>query len=660
MGSFQTVFGGNNIAPALPTYIPLTVSTNILLGWPTELTAGGQPVLAEILDITATAVGLSLRLDDARESSTGYCALFNNVGANSFTVTDNLGNTLMVVPSGQVWQIYLADNSTQAGTWRVFQFGAGVSSANAGALAGAGLKAISTTLNENININQQSANYVIGSGPLQDRASLIEWTGGSGGVFTLPNPATVGSGWFAYVQNSGTGTLTVTPPSGTINGAASQVFQPFDSAIIVTDGINFVTLGFGRSVVSTFNFVQISLGGVGPGNYVLSGAQLNRISYRFTGALAGNVTVIVPGSIQQYWVDNETSGAFTLGFSAGGAPVLVAQGNRAILYCDGTNVINAVSIPAATAGGANTQVQYNNAGAFGGSSMTYQSGTGQFSIPASSSGATLNVGGLFQAGLFQANLNGAQAWNAGPGTSGVIGDISAYFYNDGPHFVNLTLTSVGYTASPFSNGPTGEQFGMGPAQAIPFSLVTNNAARITIGGTGNILINGATAGTTLSVQGDAAGSPQLQLLGSAGHGAYANYLDGNSGRSYYAGVGISGGGIWEVYDNTAVSSRLLIAPSGMFIGSPPVGGSSLTIASANGALNPTLNLATAGIGQTAMRLFATAANPVALNLDLPYTATGGGVASIGGATYPGVGAQPVAWVRVAVQGLGVGWMPFWV
>ena len=145
MGSFQTVFGGNNIAPALPTYIPLTVSTNILLGWPTELTAGGQPVLAEILDITATAVGLSLRLDDARESSTGYCALFNNVGANSFTVTDNLGNTLMVVPSGQVWQIYLADNSTQAGTWRVFQFGAGVSSANAGALAGAGLKAISTT-----------------------------------------------------------------------------------------------------------------------------------------------------------------------------------------------------------------------------------------------------------------------------------------------------------------------------------------------------------------------------------------------------------------------------------------------------------------------------------------------------------------------------------
>lgn len=383
---FTSVFSGNNIAPALPTYSPLQLSSNIVLGWPTELTAAGAPVLSEILDVTATLANLSVSLSDATQSSTGYCALFNNVGVNTFTVKDSQGNALMAVPSGQVWQIYLADNTTPAGVWRIFQFGAGVSAANAAALAGAGLKAIATTLNEQIVINAQSANYAILNG---DRASCLEWTGGSGGVFSLPNPAAVGPAWFCYVQNSGTGTFNLTPSSGTINGADSQIFQPLDSAIIATDGVNFITIGLGRAVASTFNFVQISLAGA-TGVVPLAGPNLNRISYRFTGALAGDTIIQVPGSIQQYWVDNSTTGPFSLTFSSagGGATVAVSQGFREILYCDGTNVVNAVTIPAVAAGGANTQVQFNDAGAFNGSSMTYQKASGVFSIPAPTAGNT--------------------------------------------------------------------------------------------------------------------------------------------------------------------------------------------------------------------------------------------------------------------------------
>lgn len=66
----------------------------------------------------------------------------------------------------------------------------------------------------------------------------------------------------------------------------------------------------------------------------------------FTGALTGNITVFVPinyynqSEAWQWTVFNNTTGAFTLTISTvAGAGILVAQGKRAILYCDGTNVV---------------------------------------------------------------------------------------------------------------------------------------------------------------------------------------------------------------------------------------------------------------------------------------------------------------------------------
>lgn len=339
MASFTDIFGGSTIYPAQPTFIQLSLSTNIVLSWPIEIAPPGVPVVAEIIEVTTTTGGLTISLEDARQTSTGYTALFNNIGANTFTVLDALGNVLMAVPSGQVWQIYLANNSTIQGTFRVFQYGAGVSSANAAALAGAGLKAITTTLNERIAINAKSADYVIVNG---DRANCIEWIGGTGN-FTLPNAATVGSDWFCLIKNNGTGIVTVTPPSGTIDQSPSLAFAVDNSAIVVTDGTNYFTIGFGQAINSVFDFLSIDLTGAS-GNVVLAGAQLNRISYRFIGALAGNVSIVVPNTVQQYWIDNETTGAFSLTVkTAAVAGIAVSQGTRNILYSDGTTVLTAVT-----------------------------------------------------------------------------------------------------------------------------------------------------------------------------------------------------------------------------------------------------------------------------------------------------------------------------
>jgi hypothetical protein len=67
--------------------------------------------------------------------------------------------------------------------------------------------------------------------------------------------------------------------------------------------------------------------------------------------LAGNVTFTVPASVAQYWINNQTSGAFTLTIASsgiGGATYTVAQGNSMILYCDGLNIVPAVQLSAGT------------------------------------------------------------------------------------------------------------------------------------------------------------------------------------------------------------------------------------------------------------------------------------------------------------------------
>jgi len=64
----------------------------------------------------------------------------------------------------------------------------------------------------------------------------------------------------------------------------------------------------------------------------------------FSGVLTANINVIVPTSVWQWTVFNNTSGAFTLTIkTSGGTGIAIGQGKRAIVYCDGTNVVRATS-----------------------------------------------------------------------------------------------------------------------------------------------------------------------------------------------------------------------------------------------------------------------------------------------------------------------------
>ena len=350
--TFTQVFGGTTIYPSDVSYLSLTLSADITLEWPLESNANENPA-ARIIDVTPTGI-YSIIMPPADQTGTGQTILFNNLGPQTVTVKNSVGATLLSMAQGEQWQIYLTSNTTAAGTWRVFRYGASTAQAQASALAGYGLTATGSTLSQSAPVTLFNSNYTAGA---TDRAETYVWNGGVG-TFTLPSAITVGNDYFVALRNSGAGDITVaTQGLETVNGGASLVLQPGDSATIVTDGLNWFTLGLGQSAVFAFDYTSINLGGL-TGNYTLAGSELNRIAYEFTGAITGNIEVVVPNTVQQYWVyNNTTGGSYTLRVrtSAQTPGVSVGRGSRAILYCNGSEVVDAetggIAVPVPIADG---------------------------------------------------------------------------------------------------------------------------------------------------------------------------------------------------------------------------------------------------------------------------------------------------------------------
>jgi hypothetical protein len=360
MTTFTNIFGGSNISPSEISYAAVSLTADTTYDWALE-TAPSSNLIAGIMDVTATAGPWSLTLPSALEASTGQAILFNNVGAQTFIIKNAAGVQVAAPVAGSVWQLYLTDNTTEGGTWKAFLYGAQVSAANAASLAGTGLIAIGTLLSLAMPVTFFGSNFTAN---IDSRARTYIWNGGAG-TLTMSTAGTLGNNWFMQLRNEGTGALVIDPPgSQTINGSATLTFQPGDSAIIFTDGSNFYTLGYGQSPVFAFDYTSINVAGTGV--YTLSGSELNRIAYNFTGVLTGNRTIIVPQTVQQYWVANNTTGPYTLTVKTSIATgYTVNQGSRAIVYSDGTNVVAAdtggVAVPISVSDGGTGATTAGNA-----------------------------------------------------------------------------------------------------------------------------------------------------------------------------------------------------------------------------------------------------------------------------------------------------------
>lgn len=347
MTTYVNPFTGQTISPSSVSYESLSLTANTELQWP--INGNDNTPASSIIDVTATSSGTGtgwlLKLPPATQVSTGQSLIIRNVGAQLFTVTDNGGNTIVAINSGIADFIFLTDNTTVNGIWASVVFGAGTSSANAGALAGYGLTAIGLTLNQAYNITDYYSTATLGA---VNRAQFNVWAGGVGS-FNLPSSTSLGNNWFTIIRNGGTGVLTLTPTGiDTIDGNVNMQLQLTESVVIVSNGLNgFNTYAYGRS--NAFAFTQLAQVVTG-GTLTLSSAQGANIIQEYSGTLTSNQIVVLPSTVQLYSLQNSTSGAFTLTFKTAGigSTVVVGQGQTALVVCDGTNVYSTTSNTAAS------------------------------------------------------------------------------------------------------------------------------------------------------------------------------------------------------------------------------------------------------------------------------------------------------------------------
>lgn len=519
MGSYDQVFGGTTIYPSDVSYLALALTANATLQWPLEANTGPD-IVARIIDVTPTGA-YSITMPPASQTGTGQTILFNNLGPSTITVLDNDGDTLLSLTQGQVWQIYLTNNSTDAGDWRVFQYGASTASAQASALAGYGILAMGSLLSQTAPATVFNSNYALG---VPDRAGTFVWNGASGTLAFLAS-ADAGNGYFALVRNGGSGQLTMNPAgSETINGASTLVLQPNDSVIVISSGTDWYTIGYGQDAVFAFDYTSISLTGE-VDDYTLTGAELNRISYSFTGVLTTDMEIIVPATTQQYWVSNDTTGSFILSVRATDqvTGIAVAQGARAILYCDGTNVVDA------TTGGIATPISVSDGGTgstTAGGALINLGGTtvgiGVFTAATAALARTaIGAAGTDSptfvdditlgtqqttrgsiilcntaAGAYATTLQGSNSASAAwtltlPTTAGTSGYVLT---TDGAGVTSWTASSAGSAAAFVPTGSSVPTNGMYLPAANRLGFATNTTARGEISATGTLLWNTTTDG----------------------------------------------------------------------------------------------------------------------------------------------------------------------
>jgi len=335
MTSYVSPFTGDVIQPTDVSYAAYTLTANKQLQWP-SVANGTQSPAARIMEITAGS-GLKLIMPPANQASVGQDALIQNEGANTFTVTDYDDGTICTIAAGEAKYLYLTGNADTGGSWGVIDFGIGTSSPDAATLAGYGLLAISSTLNQSHPASTFTTGYTFLAA---DRAQTKVWAGGSG-TSTLPDAATIGNNWFFFLKNNGSGSMIVScSGSNLIDGNSSKTFNPTESAIIVCTGTAFVTVGYGTSNQFVFtSFIK----SVVTGNYTLSANEASNTIQEYTGSLTGNVTIIYPPVVNLYVVSNQTTdNGYSLTLTTGlGYTAVVPPGQQATVICDGTNFLNA-------------------------------------------------------------------------------------------------------------------------------------------------------------------------------------------------------------------------------------------------------------------------------------------------------------------------------
>lgn len=260
--------------------------------------------------------------------ATGATTGFANLPATAGVPTGSSANCTAALPCLVVdttdGRLYA--NYSGAASWTNLSAGGGGGGVT-GVTAGAGLTTtlgstggtISSTgtLSTIRPVNAQTGTtYTVVDG---DQSKLVTYSNASAVAVTLPQAGAAASfltGWWSYHENKGAGTVTITPTTSTIDGAASITLAQNQGVILVSDGTNYVTMrgrgltgitaGTGITVTgSTFSPTVAITSPVGPtvGGTGLTGGVSGGVLYwssasvlASSGALTANLPVFGGGA----------------------------------------------------------------------------------------------------------------------------------------------------------------------------------------------------------------------------------------------------------------------------------------------------------------------------------------------------------------------------
>lgn len=173
-----------------------------------------------------------------------------------------------------------------------------------------------------------------------DRAKMITHSNASAIAGALPqaNSTTFQDGWYILVTNIGAGTLTITPTTSTIDGAATLVLSTDESAIIVSDGTN-----YRATALKNLN-EHVPNAQTGTTYTYLTGDRAKLVTHSNASAIAGTLPQANATTFQSGWyfhVHNVGAGTLTITPATstinGNATLILVTGESAMIVSDGTN-----------------------------------------------------------------------------------------------------------------------------------------------------------------------------------------------------------------------------------------------------------------------------------------------------------------------------------